>query len=454
MQVMERVMEQVREDGTRPGDVELVDSIAYVDVDQYTDADQYTDVGPPHRADMHLDESSDTSIQRRGTELSPADSSGKHRRLMRWQFWVFVVFPTLLAIGVSAEVFYLAYKREISQAQDDFLFSARMVHTNMNRTLQTDIESAHLLLGTLLANSVVDLPSPAIFENMVFNNPFFNIDNTVAKVIFLESVANASREAWPLDIVTLPHMKAAWGNQPRISSPPNLNYLPVRFVSPPQEDFMGLDFSTDPVNGPYLRLAKGMGTPTITHAFALRGGIPGQPDDLLFKNGAVYHMPIFQSLTPDTGAFTSEHTDVMKGVLSFVFWLTGVLGKTMNTLELRHTDVFLFDITDADNPSYVAHFESPENTTRPFYTPTNITTVTPFNLEYDFLSPWDAAQDLVIAQRRYRLLVRGRTGNYANRFSTNLPYILLALSLGVKLVDKLFGALHHSKWCNEHHEHP
>jgi hypothetical protein len=250
--------------------------------------------------------------------------------------------------------------------------------------------------------------------------------------------------------VTLPDMVASWGGQPRISAPFNLNYLPVRFVSPPQQDFMGLDFSTDPVNAPYLRLARGMGTATITHAFALRGGIPGQPDSILFKNGAVYHMPIFQSLTPETGAFTSEQTDVLTGVLFFVFWLTGVLELTMQPLELRHTDVFLFDITSFDAPSYVAHYESPENATRPFYTPANITTVTPFNLDYDFLSPWTEAQDLAIAQRRYRLVVRGRTGHYKTRYSTDLPYILLGLSLGVKLVDKLMMALHHSRWCSEH----
>lgn len=291
------------------------------------------------------------------------------RGIFRWQFWVFAVLPVLLAISVSVEVFYLAQQREMAQARDDFVFSAKIVHTNLNMTMQKTIESAKLLLGTLLANSVAELPTSEVFENMCFSNPFFNSDKTIAKVIYLESVSNASREAWVLPVVTLPDMQTSWGPQPRISAPLNLNYLPVRFVSPPQADFMGLDFSTDPVNGPYLRLAKGVGLATVTHTFALRGGIPGQSDDILFKNGAVYHMPIFRSLTPATGTFTSVQTDEMKGVLLFVFWLTGVLELTMKSLMLRHTDVFIFDITSADSPTYVAHYESPENSTRPFYTP-------------------------------------------------------------------------------------
>jgi hypothetical protein len=112
--------------------------------------------------------------------------------------------------------------------------------------------------------------------------------------------------------------------------------------------------------------------------------------------------------------------------------------------------VFLFDITNIDSPSYVAHYESPENSTRPFYTLTNITTVTPFNLENDFLTGWSSKYNIKVAQRSYRLLMRGRKGFYANRFSTSLPYILLALSLAVKALDKIMHAIHHSKWCNGH----
>ncbi len=119
----------------------------------------------------------------------------------------------------------------------------------------------------------------------------------------------------------------------------------------------------------------------------------------------------------------------------------------MKTLILHHTDVFLFDITDADNPSYVAHYETPENNTRPFYTLSNISIVTPFNLESDFLTEWSPDYNILGAQRRYRVVVRGRKGYYANRFSTSLPYVLLALSLAVKALDKIMHAIHHSKWC-------
>jgi hypothetical protein len=164
----------------------------------------------------------------------------------------------------------------------------------------------------------------------------------------------------------------------------------------------------------------------------------------------VYHMPIFRSLTQKNGAFTNAQTNVMAGDLLFVFWIIGVLDVTMKPLQLQHTDVFLFDITNADDPSYVAHYESPENSTRPFYTLSNITTATPFNLENDFLTAWSREYDLFIAQRRYRMVVRGRIDQYARRFSTDLPYILLGLSLAVKALDKVFHIIHHLKWCHDH----
>jgi hypothetical protein len=162
------------------------------------------------------------------------------RHLRRWQFWVFNVLPVLMAIGLSYEVFYLAQKREIAQARDDFYFSAKMIHTNLHMTLQKSIESARLLMGTLLANSKYDFPTEAVFENMVFSNPFFNIDKTIAKVILLSSVANSSRETYPQRIYVLPDMKGAWGGQQKIDPPPSLGYSPVLYVSPPQPDIVGL----------------------------------------------------------------------------------------------------------------------------------------------------------------------------------------------------------------------
>jgi hypothetical protein len=71
--------------------------------------------------------------------------------------------------------------------------------------------------------------------------------------------------------------------------------------------------------------------------------------------------------------------------------------------------------------------------------------VTPFNLESDFLTDWSREFDIKVAQRRYRLLMRGRKGYYAARFSTSLPYVLLGLSLAVKALDKIMHAIHH-KW--------
>ncbi len=387
------------------------------------------------------------------TTTASSSTQQTYQRVKRWQFWVFDVLPVLMAIGISVEVFYLAQQREIAQARDEFQFTAQIAHTNLKMKLHKSIESARLLLGALLANSIKQFPAENVFENMVFSNPFFNVDDTIAKVILLEIVPNASKETRSSGIHVLPDMMAPWGGQPKIAPRNSLSYSPVLYVSPPQPEIIGLDFNADPVNSAYIRSVKGTGEDAVTHMHQLRAGIPGASKDIQFRNGVVYHMPVFQSLTPDNGAFTSAQTDVIKGDLLFVFWMTGILEETMETLNLQHADVFLFDVTDIDSPSYVAHYESPENSTRPFYTLRNITTATPFNLENDFLTGWSNKYNVKVAQRTYRLLMRGRKGFYADRFSTSLPYILLGLSLAVKALDKIMHAIHHSKWCNGHENH-
>jgi hypothetical protein len=408
-------------------------------------------ISAPSPEDIVVD---DTEPTIREAAITTDDTPGHWpqicQRIRRWQFWVFDVLPVLLAIGVSVEVFYLAQQREIAQARDEFQFTSHIAHTNLEMTLKKAVESARLLLGTLLANSMHGFPAEQVFENMVFSNPFFNVDNTIAKVILLEMVTNASKHAWVHPIFVLPDMMASWGGQPKIATHNRLTYAPVRYVSPPQPDIIGLDLSADPMNAPYIRLVNGVGEDAVSHMFQLRSGIPGAPEPIHFRNGIVYHMPIFSALSSEKGAFTSIQTGVLKGDLLFVFWMTGLLEKTMRTLQLRHADVFLFDITNLDSPSYVAHYESPENNTRPFYTLSNVTAVTPFNLEHDFLTDWSNAYNIKVAQRRYRVLMRGRKGFYANRFSTDLPFILLGLSLAVKALDKLMHGIHHTKWCSGH----
>ena len=415
-----------------------------VDITRVDNRDQITDVFKNTNALLHRGSELDSEA----TDVPPSNHLRKTCvRIRRWQFWVFDVLPVLLAIGISIEVFYLAQQREIAQARDEFYFTAKIAHTNLKMTLHKSIESARLLLGALLANSKDKFPEESVFENMVFSNPFFNVDKTIAKVILLDVVTNASRGVWQKDIFVLPDMMAAWGGQPKITAPNSLSYLPAHYVSPPQPEIIGLDFNADPINSQYIKIVRGIGEDAVTHMFQLRSGIPGIPEPISFRNGVVYHMPIFQSMTPDNGVFTSMQTDVIKGDLLFVFWMTGVLDITIEPLQIEHTDVFLFDITDIDVPSYIAHYESPENETRPFYTLSNITTVTPFNLENDFVTDWSRKYDIMVAQRRYRLLMRGRKGYYATRFSTSLPYILLGLSLAVKALDKIMHAIHHSKWC-------
>ena len=355
---------------------------------------------------------------------------------LSWKFWLFEVFPVLLAIGISVLVFYLAQQREVAQARDDFDSTAWIIQSNVYLTLQRALESSRLLMGTLLANTDADdFPSVFVFEQMVFSNPFFNMDKTVAKVLLLNGVrSNASRMALPYPVVVVPNMSAAWEGQPRLDAPPSLNYFPVHRVSPPQSDLIGLDLNADPLLGPYIRLARSLGIAVASHLYPLRSGIPGQSKD---ADGVVYHMPLFQSLTP--GVLTNVPSYEMRGVLLAVFWMKGLLERTLKPLELRHTDVFLFDVREPELPTYIAHYETPEEESRPFYCASNLSGVTPFNLDKgDFQTDWLQTPDLPFAQRKYRLLVRGRRGHCTARFSTNLPYILLGLFLGVKALDLLF----------------
>jgi hypothetical protein len=78
-----------------------------------------------------------------------------------------------------------------------------------------------------------------------------------------------------------------------------------------------------------------VGEDVVSHMFQLRSGIPGAPEPIQFRNGVVYHMPIFHALTSEKGAFTTMQMGVLKGDLVFVFWMTGLLANTMLTAKKK-----------------------------------------------------------------------------------------------------------------------
>ena len=357
-----------------------------------------------------------------------------YRFMRRWQFWVFDLLPVLLAVGVSIEVFFLARNRETAQAADDFRFRSTNAHTSLELAVRLTLENAQFLLSDIVANG---MPTAREFERFAFSNLYFNLEKTITKVIMVNAVYNSSRASYPDPITVVPDFMKSWAGQPVLPSPDDFVYYPIRYVSPPQPSLVGMDENHDPMYGPLLRLVSGTGVPAVSTMYTLRTGLTTNYTGN-FLNGIGYILPFFTSVN---NGLTTDHTPLMAGSVFTVIWITGVMERIMSDMELSQMDVFLFDITDPDTPTYVAHYETPE-TTRPYYTPANVSGVTPYNLDGDFFSDWSKDFDISIAQRRYRMLARARTSMYVARFSTNLPYVLLALSLGVKALDKLMHAIH------------
>jgi len=364
-----------------------------------------------------------------------------YKFLRRWQFWVFDLLPVLFAVGISIEVFFLAQHREADQAADDFRFRSTNAHTSLQLALELTLKNAKFLLSDIVANGI---PSEHEFERFAFSNPYFNLEKTITKVILVRTVYNASRATYQDPIIVVPEFMKPWAGQPVLPSPQNFIYYPIGYVSPPQPSLKGMDENHDTMIGPLLRLVSGTGAPAVSPMYTLRTGLTTNYTGN-FLNGMVYILPFF---TSTNNALTTDQTPMMTGAVFTVIWITGVMETIMQDMRLSQMDVFLFEITDPDTPTYVAHYETPE-TTRPYYTPANITDVTPFNLDGDFLSDWSKDFDISIAQRRYRMRARARTSMYVARFSTDLPYILLGLSLGAKALDKFMHGIHIWKF-NEH----
>ena len=367
-----------------------------------------------------------------------------YKCIRRWQFWVFDVLPILLALGISIEVFFLAQKREKAEAADDFRFRSVDAFTSLNLALELTLKNAQFLLSDIVANG---MPTAHEFERFAFSNSYFNMEKTITRVMLISVVYNASRGAYPDPIITVPDFTKPWAGQPTHPSHVDFVYFPIRYVSPPQPSIIGMDMDDDPILDSFVHLVSGTGQAAVTPTYTLRTGIAAANATEAFMSGFSYLLPFFQSVD---GGLTTQQTANMGGVVCTVIWITGVLRQIMQQLSLAQMDVFLFDVTDPDAPTYVAHYETPE-ANRPYYTPENVSDVTPFNLEGDFVSEWSKQFDLSIAQRRYRLRTRARTDMYVPRFSTELPYILLGLSLAAKALDKFMHAIHMWKFNNEAH---
>jgi hypothetical protein len=368
-----------------------------------------------------------------------------YRCVRRWQFWVFDLLPLLFALGISIEVFFLARDRETAQAADDFRFHSHDAHASLKLAVDMTLKNAQFLLSDMVANTPA--PGAKEFERFAFSNPFFNMESTIAKVILVRAVPNASRAAYADPIVIVPDFMKPWGPQPRLPSPDSYFYYPIAYVSPPQPSLIGMDENHDPQLAPLLRLASGTGNAAVSSMYTLRTGLPTTNYSGSFLNGIVYVLPYFHE--GSNGGLTTQPTGAMAGAIFTVIWITGVVERILSSLELAQMDVFLFDITDIDTPTYVAHYETPEADTRPYYVFANVSSLTPSDLRGDFVSDWTKHFDIFIAQRRFRMRAVARTRVYTASFSTGLPYILLGLSLGAKALDKFMHAIHIWKF-NEH----
>jgi CHASE1-domain containing sensor protein len=289
--------------------------------------------------------------------------------------------------------------------------------------------------------------SPSIISRDEFNrftigNVYWNSLKTIFQIQWVPCVTNVNRSAFEDSVRReLPWFKIFRFNssgqaveEPRDSFPA---YGPITYCAPLADYIVGLDLYNDPIEGPIIRRAQATGNVLAADPFLLRGLAE------TFRLGMTIYMPLYRT----NGSFSVSKSSDYVGCICSVFLFHPLMSNVLADLNLRHTDVFLFDVSHGSDPNastYLAHYESQPASTMPNLLPPAVYNLRPADVTGDFVTTFTPEYDLKVVDRTFRVLVRARAGSYprdplvysircplhlppANR-PLPLPFISLSLS--------------------------
>ncbi len=254
-------------------------------------------------------------------------------------------------------------------------------------------------------------PSQHEFERFCASNKFWNPRGTIWQMQWVPFVENNGRASFEANAqLQIPgfHMYSFTQVGPSVR-PPNSStyYLPVFYCSPPAA-IIGLDLNDD-VEGTAIWSAMATGDTTTSDPFDARIDLPPA------LGGFKKLMGLFSPIYSFNSTLTISRNDNFAGCLVSMIAFHPMVNNILSNLDILNIDVFLFWIKPGSNGSlsatYVAHFESKPENSRPRINATGGGALKPEDVDGDIVSKFVPRFDLTISDKTFRLMVRARRGS-------------------------------------------
>ncbi len=296
------------------------------------------------------------------------------------------------------------------QAIDDFMNQVDMIGHTMIRSWEETITFPQLAISYLTVSKT--FPDRQEYETFIGSNKYWNPQGTIWLTQWVPAVENSKRSEFEAQAQSQfsgfrIFSFTSTGPTPRPQNYSNY-YFPIFYISPPADPYIGLDLNDD-IEGPAIWAAMSTGLPATAEPFEARG--PGMPALKGYKKLMGLYMPLYHL----NSSLTIVRNPNFAGCLVTIIGFHPMVVSLLAELNLGNIDVFLFWIkygADGSNTStYVGHFESDPEATKPHITPENASALQPADIDGDIVTNFVRSFDLKLFDKTFRYMVRARKGS-------------------------------------------
>ena len=254
-------------------------------------------------------------------------------------------------------------------------------------------------------------PTQHEFELFCASNRFWNPRGTIWQMQWVPSVDNSDRTLFEANARFQNPGFRMFSFRPAgpVERPQNSSayYLPVFYCSPPAA-IIGLDLNDDE-EGIAVRSAMATGNTVTSDPFDARVDLPPA------LGGFKKLMGLFTPIYSLNSSLTIYRNDKFAGCLVSMIAFHPMVNNILANLDILNTDIFLFWIKPLSigsfSATYVAHFESKPENSRPRINATGGGLLNPEDITGDIMSRFVPRFDLTISDKTFRLVVRARRGS-------------------------------------------
>ena len=319
----------------------------------------------------------------------------------------FLVWQTSLCFNITSD--FDAGSGIPLLALQDFESKVDTIGNTILDSWQETVAYPQLALGFLVASK--SFPDSSEFEKFCAGNPYWNPRGVIGLTEWVPAVSNNLRSAFEKQarLIDQDFIIYSYTSSGPTERPQNYSefYFPILYCSPPDPGLLGLDLNDD-VEGPAILSAKSTGRPATSEPFDARDP---SPDLDGFDKLMGLYMPLYHSNSSLVTVPNPDFAGCVVTIIAFHPMVTNQLAK----LNIQNLDIFLFWIDPTPNgtfkATYVGHYESPPDATKPHISPANASTLQPGDITGDIVTNFVPSFNLSFYDRTFRYVVRARKGS-------------------------------------------